>query len=81
MFERDFMLSVRLNYLHLKFLVRFVQLESLAEPSSEIVSIAEDLLMLVVEATLQRERLSNAGSGIIWKVRRPKSSTTRDSEF
>ena len=68
-FERDFMLSSRLNYLHVVFLIRFVQLKGLGEPDDSIVYVAEEMLRLVTEATLQRDRLANSGVGFVWKVR------------
>ena len=67
-FERDFMLSSRLNYLHVVFLIRFVQLKGLGEPDDSIVYVAEEMLRLVTEATLQRDRLANSGVGFVWKV-------------
>jgi hypothetical protein len=67
-FERDFLLSTRLNHLHVKFLLRFVLLDSLALPDEVIVSIAQQMLSLVVEGILLREYLANSGTGLIWKV-------------
>jgi hypothetical protein len=67
-FERDFLLSTRLNHLQVKFLLRFVLLDSLAQPDEMIVTIAQQMLSLVVEGILLREYLANSGTGLIWKV-------------
>lgn len=67
-FERDFLVSTRLNHLHLLFLLRLVLLNRLAEPDSSIVEIAQQMLALVVEAILFRDHLANSGTGLIWKV-------------
>ena len=67
-FERDFLLSVRLKYLHVRFMLRLVCLESLADPEAEVLHIAEQMLALVVEAILFREYLVNSGSSTIWKA-------------
>jgi hypothetical protein len=73
-FERDFLLSTRLNHLQVKFLLQFVSLDSLAQPDEVIVTIAQQMLSLVVQGILQREYLANSGTGLVWKVlslRRP----------
>lgn len=68
-FERDFLVGARLNYLQIHFLLHLAQLPSLANPSSGLVDVAEQILALVVEAVLSRDYLANAGSSITWKVR------------
>ena len=67
-FERDFLISARLDHIHISFLLRFVLLNSLAQPDDEMIRIAHELLSLVVQAVLARDRLANSGSGIVWKV-------------
>ena len=67
-FQCDFLLSVRLYYLHLKFLLRFVLLDNLADPDDVIVEIAHQMLSLVVEGMLLRDYLVNSGHGLVWKV-------------
>jgi hypothetical protein len=79
MFERDFLLSVRLNYLHLKFLAGFVQMKSLTNASTDLLSIAEEILGLVVEGILQRDQLANAGSGVVWKVGGSTSNSSHET--
>lgn len=68
-FERDFLASTRLNYLHVRFLLGLVSLPRLTEPDTQLVDIAREMLALVVGTVLQRDRLVNSGTGLIWKVR------------
>jgi hypothetical protein len=67
-FERDFVVSIRLNYLHISFLLERLLLRRLAEPEEAIIGVAQQMLHLVVEAILLREELSNSGTGLDWKV-------------
>ena len=67
-FERDFLVSTRLNYLHVQFLLRLALLSHLAEPDNSIVEVSQQILGLVVEVVLLRDNLANSGTGLIWKV-------------
>ncbi|KAE9377413.1 hypothetical protein N431DRAFT_480455 [Stipitochalara longipes BDJ] len=67
-FERDFVVSIRLNYLHISFLLERLLLRCLAEPNEAIIDVAQQMLHLVVEAILLREELSNSGTGLDWKI-------------
>lgn len=68
-FQRDFVASVRLNHLHVLFLLQLLLLETPAEPSSSIVEIAEQMLSIVVETILLRDQLINSGTSLPWRVR------------
>lgn len=67
-FERDFLAHVRLTYLHVLFLLRLLLLNTLTEPDMPVIEIAGQMLSLVVELILLRDQLTNAGTGLIWKV-------------
>ncbi|KAJ5095445.1 hypothetical protein NUU61_004801 [Penicillium alfredii] len=67
-FERDFLGSVRLNHLHVCFLLRLLLLNTPTEPDPVIVETAGQMLALVVEIILLRDQLTNSGTGLIWKV-------------
>ena len=67
-FERDFLISARLDHIHISFLLRFVLLNSMAQPDDEMIQIAHEMLTLVVQAVLARDRLANSGTGLVWKV-------------
>lgn len=67
-FRRDFLFSIRLNHLHISFLLQRLPLRRLAEPDVTIIAVARQILHLVVEAILLREELTNSGTGLDWKV-------------
>ncbi|PWY75196.1 hypothetical protein BO94DRAFT_209682 [Aspergillus sclerotioniger CBS 115572] len=67
-FERDFLISVRLNHLHVLFLLRPLMLNTLSEPDSSIITVAGEMLALVVEAIVVREQLTNSGTSLTWKI-------------
>lgn len=67
-FERDFLISIRLNYLHISFLIRRLLLRRLAEPDVSILEVAQQMLHLVVDAVLLRDELANSGTALDWKV-------------
>ncbi|KAF7714941.1 Fungal Zn(2)-Cys(6) binuclear cluster domain-containing protein [Penicillium ucsense] len=67
-FSRDFLAHVRLNHLHVLFLLRLLLLSTPSEPDNLIVQTAGQMLALVVELILLRDQLTNSGTGLIWKV-------------
>ena len=66
--EQDFMISARLNYLHIHLLLGLVTASNTAEPQLDLLSIAAVMLRLAVDAIVFRERLINSGTGLVWKV-------------
>ncbi|KAJ5634219.1 hypothetical protein N7528_002061 [Penicillium herquei] len=67
-FDRDFLAHVRLQHLHVLFLLRLLLLNTLTEPDIPIIETAGQMLALVVEIILLRDQLTNSGTGLIWKV-------------
>ncbi|GAW19676.1 hypothetical protein ANO14919_091650 [Xylariales sp. No.14919] len=67
-FEGDFLISARLNHLHVLFLLRLLLSNTLAEPDAPIVTIAGEMLSLVVEVILMRDQIINSGTGLVWKA-------------
>ncbi|CAG9961934.1 unnamed protein product [Clonostachys byssicola] len=67
-FKKDFLASLRLNYLHVLFMLRLACQDLLVEPGDAIVDIAEDMLGLVTDAIILRDKLANSGTGLAWKV-------------
>ncbi|CAG8928421.1 unnamed protein product [Penicillium salamii] len=67
-FERDFLAGLRLNHLHVLFLLRLLLLDIVAEPDAAILHISRQMLSLVVEMMLLRDQLINSGTGLVWKV-------------
>ena len=67
--ERDFMVNMKLNYLHVKFLLRLALLRPLtAEPDPQLLSISMDMLSLVVETVMLKDQIINSGTSLVWKV-------------
>lgn len=67
-FERDFIGSVRLNHLHVLFLLNMHLLNTPNEPNSTIVDVAEQILCIIVDMILLRDQLINSGTSLVWKV-------------
>ncbi|KAH0592751.1 hypothetical protein MHUMG1_09575 [Metarhizium humberi] len=67
-FERDFLISIRLNYLHIMFLLRRLILGRVSELDSSVVHVAQEMLGLVVDALVLRDELVNSGTNLAWKV-------------
>ncbi|WAO87256.1 Hypothetical protein NCS54_00456100 [Fusarium falciforme] len=67
-FERDFVASTRLNYLHTTFLIRRLALDRLSEPAAPLIEVSIEMLKLAVEVMVLREELSNSGTRLTWKI-------------
>ncbi|KAJ5821717.1 uncharacterized protein N7525_011001, partial [Penicillium rubens] len=67
-FERDLLASIRLDQLHVLFLLQLSFLDTLTEPDSSILDISDQMLSLVVDAILLRDQLVNSGTGLVWKI-------------
>ncbi|CAG8209807.1 unnamed protein product [Penicillium salamii] len=67
-FERDFLAGIRLNHLHVLFLLRLLFIDVVAEPDAAILHISKQMLSLVVEVMLLRDQLINSGTGLVSKV-------------
>jgi hypothetical protein len=67
-FERDILASIRLDQLHVLFLLQLSVLDTLTEPGPSILDISDQMLALVVEVILLRDQLVNSGTGLVWKV-------------
>lgn len=65
--ELDFMVSTRLNYAHVMFLLRQTLAHRVSEPDAELLAISADMLSLVVEAVVLKDRLANSGTSLVWK--------------
>lgn len=66
--ERDFMVSAKLNHLHVLFLLYLALAEHIADPGPELIAVSSRMISLVVEAVLLRDSLTNSGTGLIWRV-------------
>lgn len=66
--ERDFVASARLNYLHVLFLLRLQLVRNIPEQDDELLNISAEVLHIVAQAAVMKDRLSFSGTGLIWKV-------------
>ncbi|KAF2020495.1 hypothetical protein BU24DRAFT_445707 [Aaosphaeria arxii CBS 175.79] len=66
--EIDFLASAKLNFAHVRFLLELTITPRVSSPSSELLRTSADMLSLVVEAIVLKERLANSGTSLVWKV-------------
>lgn len=66
--ECDFLVSARLNHLHILLLLNVALQRHVSEPDTRLVIISANMLSLVIQAILLKERLANSGTSLIWKV-------------
>ncbi|KAJ9622825.1 hypothetical protein H2204_011434 [Knufia peltigerae] len=71
-FERDLLLDIRLTYLQILVLLKSGDVTrgdvDSDDEELETLHISEEILSLVVEAIILREKLANAGTSLLWKV-------------
>ncbi|KAL4962740.1 uncharacterized protein BDV14DRAFT_202560 [Aspergillus stella-maris] len=67
-FKRDFVAAVRLNHLHVLFLLSLLQLRTPAEPDGTIIAVAEEMISIVVDLILLRDQIVNSGTSLVWKI-------------
>ncbi|KAM0460589.1 hypothetical protein ACHAPV_004865 [Trichoderma viride] len=67
-FSRDFLAGARLEYLHTRFLLGFLSQRKVAEPDEALLKTASEMLSIVVEIIILRDRMANSGTCLIWKV-------------
>ncbi|KAM0519145.1 hypothetical protein ACHAPE_004145, partial [Trichoderma viride] len=67
-FSRDFLAGARLEYLHTHFLLGFLSQRKVAEPDEALLKTASEMLSIVVEIIILRDRMANSGTCLIWKV-------------
>ncbi|KAI1848662.1 hypothetical protein JX265_011487 [Neoarthrinium moseri] len=65
---RDFMVSARLNHLHVLFLLRLALSHHKPQSDVDLVRVSAEILNLIVEALLQKDQLVNSGTSLTWKV-------------
>jgi hypothetical protein len=68
-FVKDFLANQRLEYLHTHFLLGLTHLQKHPEPSERLLEVSGEMLSLVVEIMLLRNKLVNSSTNWLWKVR------------
>lgn len=67
--QRDFLVSTRLNYLHIHFLLHLLSMGSTTDPSAEFVELSCEILARVTEVITSRHQLAcSSGTSFEWKV-------------
>jgi hypothetical protein len=66
--ELDLMLGMKLNHLHVLFLLRMALIKRMAEPDEQLCGLAQDILSLVVEGIIFKDNLVHSGTSLVWKV-------------
>ncbi|KAJ6186616.1 hypothetical protein N7519_007917 [Penicillium mononematosum] len=67
--DRDFMVNMKLNYLHVHFLLWRALLRPMSmDPAPELFKISKDMLSLVVETIMLKDKTINSGTSLVWKV-------------
>ncbi|EME78214.1 uncharacterized protein MYCFIDRAFT_145138 [Pseudocercospora fijiensis CIRAD86] len=66
--ERDFLVSARLNHLHILFLLEVTLLPRAYDPGIELVKISAKMLHVAAEAIVMKQHLANSGTGLVWKI-------------
>ncbi|CAG7923256.1 unnamed protein product [Penicillium olsonii] len=67
-FKRDMLASIRLDQLHVIFLLHLSFIDSLTEPDPTIIDVSAQMLGLVIETILLRDQLVFSGTSVIWKI-------------
>lgn len=76
--ERDFLVSTRLNYLHVQFLLHLLRMGSKTEPSADFITLSCEILARVAEVIVLRHQLvSSSGTSFEWKVRNAYQNTVQ----
>lgn len=66
--ELDFLVSAKLNFTHVRFLLELHTALPISHPSIELLQASAEMLSLVVEAIVMRQKLANSGTSLVWKV-------------
>ncbi|KAF4466251.1 Fungal transcriptional regulatory [Fusarium albosuccineum] len=65
---RDFLVSARLNHLHILFLLRLALVRSQPQFDPELAAISAEMLGIVIESIMLKDQLANSGTSLVWKV-------------
>lgn len=76
--EIDFLVSTKLNFAHVKFLLELTITPRVSNPGIELLRTSAEILSLVVEAIVLKQRLANSGTSLVWKVSTDESFCTKD---
>lgn len=67
--ERDFMANMKLNYLHVHFLLRLACVFPMTTGRDPgLFRVSTEMLSLVVETIMLKDQIINSGTSLVWKV-------------
>ncbi|KAF2112247.1 hypothetical protein BDV96DRAFT_497984 [Lophiotrema nucula] len=66
--ERDFLISARLNHIHIFFMLHMALQRRTTDPDAPLIKVSAQILSLVCEAVLLKDTLANSGTTLVWKV-------------
>ncbi|KAF4900256.1 hypothetical protein CGCF415_v010169 [Colletotrichum fructicola] len=66
--ETALLLDVKLNYLHMLFLVRLALMRNILETDNDLFAIAFEMFDLVIEAVMLKDNVAHGSTSLVWKV-------------
>ncbi|KAF2025160.1 hypothetical protein EK21DRAFT_104174 [Setomelanomma holmii] len=66
--ELDFLVSTKLIFAHIIFLLELNMTPRISHPGAELLRLSADMLCVIIEAIVLRQRLANSGMSLVWKV-------------
>ncbi|RBR20112.1 uncharacterized protein FIESC28_05391 [Fusarium coffeatum] len=66
--ELDLMLGIRLNHLHVLFLLHLALVQRVSEPDAQLYNVSVEMLGLVIEGVLFKDHIVHSGTSLTWKV-------------
>ncbi|RKK91727.1 hypothetical protein BFJ68_g16112 [Fusarium oxysporum] len=67
-FSNDFIVGLRLDYLHTLFLLHLASSKQMSQPGDALLAISGEILSHIIEVVMLRDRLVNSGTSLSWKV-------------
>ncbi|KAK1855963.1 hypothetical protein CCHR01_01345 [Colletotrichum chrysophilum] len=65
--ETALLLDVKLNYLHMLFLVRLALMRNILETDNDLFAIAFEMFDLVIEAVMLKDKVAHGSTSLVWK--------------
>jgi hypothetical protein len=66
--ERDLLAAIKLQHLHVLFLLEIATAGRVSDPPASLVAASGQLFRLVVQSAVLKHHLGNSGTALVWKV-------------
>ncbi|KAF5008868.1 hypothetical protein FDECE_4892 [Fusarium decemcellulare] len=66
--ELGLLLDAKLNYIHVLFLLRLALMRNSFEPDTELLRISSEMLGLVIEAVMFKDKIADGSTSLLWKA-------------